>query len=41
MRQLRAKGQGPRFHKLDGRVVVFEDDLDAWLGCAVPIGQSA
>lgn len=41
MRQLRAKGQGPKFHKLDGRVVVFEDDLEAWLDSAELVGRSA
>ena len=31
MRQLRARGQGPRFHKVDGRLLVTEAELAAWL----------
>jgi hypothetical protein len=31
MRQLRVKGRGPRFRKIDGRLVVASSDLQAWL----------
>jgi hypothetical protein len=31
MRQLRARGQGPRFRKVDGRLLVTEAELAAWL----------
>jgi hypothetical protein len=31
MRQLRIKGRGPRFHKVDGRLLVSDSDLQAWL----------
>ncbi len=31
MRQLRSRGQGPRFRKVDGRLLVSADDLERWL----------
>jgi hypothetical protein len=31
MRQLRIKGRGPKFRKVDGRLLVRDDDLQAWL----------
>lgn len=31
LRQLRYKGKGPRFHKVDGRLVTSSDDLAAWM----------
>jgi hypothetical protein len=31
MRQLRARGLGPNFRKVDGRLLVSADDLAAWL----------
>lgn len=31
LRELRARGRGPRFRKVDGRLIVSEDDLQAWL----------
>jgi Ser/Thr protein kinase RdoA (MazF antagonist) len=31
MRQLRARGQGPTFRKIDGRLLVAAADLQAWL----------
>ena len=31
LRQLRARGKGPKFRKVDGRLVVSDDDLQDWL----------
>jgi hypothetical protein len=31
MRQLRIKGRGPRFRKVDGRLLVSASDLHNWL----------
>jgi hypothetical protein len=31
MRQLRVKGKGPRFVKVDGRLVVSDSELRRWL----------
>ena len=31
MRQLRIKGRGPRFRKVDGRLMVSDSDLQCWL----------
>jgi hypothetical protein len=31
IRRLRARGRGPRFRWVDGRLVVDENDLAAWL----------
>lgn len=31
MRQLRVKGRGPRFNKVDGRLVASAQELDRWL----------
>ena len=31
LRILRSKGRGPRFVKVDGLLLVSEDDLTAWL----------
>lgn len=31
LRAWRAAGQGPKTFRLGGRVVAFEDDVDAWV----------
>ena len=31
MRQLRARGRGPKFRNIDGRLLVSEDDLADWI----------
>jgi hypothetical protein len=31
LRQLRHKGKGPKFRKVDGRLLVSEADLHRWL----------
>jgi hypothetical protein len=32
LRQLRVKGRGPKFRKVDGRLVVSATELRRWLG---------
>jgi excisionase family DNA binding protein len=37
MKQMRADGRGPRYHKIDGRFVRYHiDDLDDWLQARQP-----
>jgi hypothetical protein len=36
LRVLRTKGKGPRFRKVDGRLLVSRSDLTAWLSGDVP-----
>ena len=31
MRQLRTRTRGPKFRKVDGRLLVSDDDLQTWL----------
>jgi hypothetical protein len=31
LRQLRHKGKGPKFRKVDGRLLISEADLNRWL----------
>jgi len=34
LRYYRATGQGPKTFKLGGKVVAFQDDVDAWIQAA-------
>ena len=36
LRQLRSRGLGPRFRKIDGRLLVSAEDLAAWLNGTTP-----
>lgn len=39
-RYYRATGQGPKTFKLGGKVVAFEDDVDAWIQAAYDAADS-
>lgn len=36
MRNLRSRGAGPPFRKIDGRLLVHDDDLRAWMSGELP-----
>lgn len=41
LRYYRATGQGPKMFKLGGKVVAFEDDVDAWIEAAYQAAEKA